>query len=1045
LPQRAVRMRRATLLLSTLLALVGAVGAPAAPSATLGLPFSDFFEPRDYGGHVQVWSATEDAAGLMYFGNFASVLVYDGARWDHIAVPGTTFVRGVAIDAADTLWIGAVNELGYARTDATGRRMFVSLRERVPENARNFGEIWRTIVTSQGPLFLSNTWLLRWDGDRFTALRLPEGSGWNIAAAGDDVWVSAPLAGWFRLRQSASTLQLEPFARPERFQRQTIMTVLPEEKPGHVLLALSRRGWLRWDGKELQPFTTDLDAELRDQLLYRAARLPDGRLVAVYMQRGVFILDAEGRMLARIDDGAGLPSKPIFPFANRRGDLWVCLQRGILRIDARPWLTWFGPERGAPRSPISPPTSFRGELYFSSDNGLLRLAPAVGSQPARLVPVPEFTSFLEGITVAGDTLIGYGESLWEWRGPGTKPQLLPGEPNNVFEFAAMGAQPGRWLAMRDGGVHSYRRENERWIDEGAIPGLGHIRSLAETADGVWWMGTPRDGVFRVRFPAPTPTGPGAPEIAVFNTANGGLPAGHGWTRVSVRGGAPLLRCEGGLFRLSADGKKWTPTTEYGARFADGTTTTRSNVDVPRDGLWVAARPAGQAELVTNVSVGVATPNGDWRPVSLPQLTRLDDVTGMGYDASADLLWIGGEGGLLRLDLARWREEPLAAPPRVQLRAIENAGTRLPLAAGAQLPYARRSLAIDFAAPALAGDRAAQFESTLRSGDGETLVTVDATPRRGLPALAAGDYTLSVRARGSDGRWGEPVAWSFSVLPPWWRSGWAWAGYAGLGLAAVFGVIALRTRALHRRAEILEATVATRTEELRRSNDELVRLHRLELDEKTAARLAEEKARLELLRYQLNPHFLLNAFTTLRSLVFQRPAAAGDMIAQLAEFCRFALTRTDESGGTVADEIKLIETYLATEQARWRDDLHCTVVAEAAVADVRLPPFLLQPLVENAVKYGGRTSADRLEIRVHVRSDGADGLQVEVANTGAWVEAGDPHRASSTGIGLENLRQRLRRYYPEAPPPEIRSADGWVRVLLHLPHPAREPFRPHPAD
>ena len=84
----------------------------------------------------------------------------------------------------------------------------------------------------------------------------------------------------------------------------------------------------------------------------------------------------------------------------------------------------------------------------------------------------------------------------------------------------------------------------------------------------------------------------------------------------------------------------------------------------------------------------------------------------------------------------------------------------------------------------------------------------------------------------------------------------------------------------------------------------------------AAKLAEEKARLELLRYQLNPHFLLNAFTTLRGLVFSAPDAAGDMVAKLAEFCRFALTRTDQTGGTVADETKLIETYLATEKSRW---------------------------------------------------------------------------------------------------------------------------------
>jgi LytS/YehU family sensor histidine kinase len=170
-----------------------------------------------------------------------------------------------------------------------------------------------------------------------------------------------------------------------------------------------------------------------------------------------------------------------------------------------------------------------------------------------------------------------------------------------------------------------------------------------------------------------------------------------------------------------------------------------------------------------------------------------------------------------------------------------------------------------------------------------------------------------------------------------------------------------------------------------------------------------------------------------------------MVAKLAEFCRFALTRTDQTGGTVADEVKLIETYLATEQSRWREHLACTVETDPAVTGVRLPPFLLQPLVENAIKYGGRTSPDRLEVRVSIKGDGATGLRIEVANTGEWVATDSPHRQDSTGLGLDNLRQRLRRYYPETHTLEVQSAGGWVRVLLHLHQPARDPFATtHPA-
>lgn len=1021
-----------------------ALGAPLLPAQApakareLGQPVFEVFDPREYRGHTQVWSAVEDAAGLVYFGNYDGVLIYDGARWDRLAVPGGTFVRGVAVDTEDTLWIGGVNELGYAKTDATGRRTFVSLRGKLPAAARNFGEIWRLVLTPRGPVFQSNSWVLRWDGTAFASVALPEGSGWQLAKAGDTLWVSHGQHGWFTLKDDGAALTLVPQVRPAAFGSATLMFAMPGERAGEFIFGTARLGLFRWAGGEFTPFVTEADNTLKEKRLYRGARLPDGRLVLTTIQSGAFILDAGGRLLARLDEAAGLPASSVpGVFAARDGAVWLCLYRGMARVDARPWLTWFGPAQGAPRSPLRAPVRFKGGLYTTSDDGLVQVVPGRDGTSARLAPVPEFPELLEGLEVAGDKLIGYGTAIHEWAGPGTPRVALPGNAVNAFDFTPARSQPGRWFAVMNGGLHSFRRDGDTWIAEGPLPGLGMVRSLAEEADGTWWMGTPSDGVLRVTFPAASTQGPGAPTITRFNVGNGGLPTGHGWARVSQRGGRPLLRCERGFFRLDASGQRWEPTTEYGARFADGSTTARSMAEGP-DGLWIAARPAGEAELVSTIEFGVVGAGG-WRPVHLPLLARLDDISGLDHDPVDDVLWIAGYAGLVRLDLAGWRAAAPEPPPQVVLRsAATNDGARLNRTGGWSLAYGRRAFDVQFAAPTLARDPAALYESTLLGG-GEPVLLADATPHREFSALASGTYTLRLRARGGDGRWSAPIELAFTILPPWWRSGWAWAGYVALGVGTIAAYIRTRTRTLRRRARELEAIVAARTEELRHSNLELVRLNRLELDEKIAARLAEEKARLELLRYQLNPHFLLNAFTTLRGLVFTRPEAAGDMVAKLAEFCRLALTRTDATGGTVADEVVLIETYLATEKTRWRDNLTCSVEADPAVAAVKLPPFLLQPLVENAVKYGGRTSPDHLSIRVRISGDGATGLRIEVANTGEWVSDDSPHRQDSTGLGLDNLRQRLRRYYPDAHTIDVQPVDGWVRITLSLRQPARDPF------
>jgi LytS/YehU family sensor histidine kinase len=231
-------------------------------------------------------------------------------------------------------------------------------------------------------------------------------------------------------------------------------------------------------------------------------------------------------------------------------------------------------------------------------------------------------------------------------------------------------------------------------------------------------------------------------------------------------------------------------------------------------------------------------------------------------------------------------------------------------------------------------------------------------------------------------------------------------------------------------------VAERTAELERKNTELVRLNGLELDEKISARLAEEKARLEVLRYQLNPHFLFNTLASISAALPGSGSPARRMVERLAEFCRLTLHRADERDWTtLGGEIQLLRSYLEIEQSRWGDLLDVELAHDPALDGENLPHFLLLPLVENALKYGRATSVDRVGLRLVTRR-GADGaLIVKVANTGEWVEPTGKKIVSSLGIGLDNLRERLVRHYPRRHRLEIAATDGWVTVTLHIIPPA----------
>lgn len=130
---------------------------------------------------------------------------------------------------------------------------------------------------------------------------------------------------------------------------------------------------------------------------------------------------------------------------------------------------------------------------------------------------------------------------------------------------------------------------------------------------------------------------------------------------------------------------------------------------------------------------------------------------------------------------------------------------------------------------------------------------------------------------------------------------------------------------------------------------------------------------------------------------------------------------------------MLRAYLDIEQTRMGELLSVTFAVDAALDAVLMPRLLLLPLVENALKYGQATSEDTLAITISAQRapGGGEGVVFEISNTGTWVERGSRPGIPSTGIGHENLRERLLRHYPDAFVFSHSAADGWVHVRLEL--------------
>jgi len=205
------------------------------------------------------------------------------------------------------------------------------------------------------------------------------------------------------------------------------------------------------------------------------------------------------------------------------------------------------------------------------------------------------------------------------------------------------------------------------------------------------------------------------------------------------------------------------------------------------------------------------------------------------------------------------------------------------------------------------------------------------------------------------------------------------------------------------------------------------------------------AQLAMLRYQLNPHFLFNTLNSISTLVLlKQTEPANAMLTRLSGFLRHTLVSQPGGKVTVAQEVETLKLYLDIERMRFEERLRTVFSIDPAAADAVIPSFLLQPLVENAIKYavspqeeGARISLSAQLVGQRLRltvSDTGPGLRAKAQRATLPAAMAGAGNTVSTGVGLANIRDRLAQAYGDDHVFDIRTPpEGGFTVVIEIPH------------
>jgi two-component system LytT family sensor kinase len=214
----------------------------------------------------------------------------------------------------------------------------------------------------------------------------------------------------------------------------------------------------------------------------------------------------------------------------------------------------------------------------------------------------------------------------------------------------------------------------------------------------------------------------------------------------------------------------------------------------------------------------------------------------------------------------------------------------------------------------------------------------------------------------------------------------------------------------------------------------------------AVTLAQE-AQLKMLRYQLNPHFLFNTLNAISTLILDNQnRTASHAVMRLSEFLRYTLDQDPMKRVTLRQEIEALDLYLGTERLRFGERLRLEYAIEGAALDALVPSLLLQPLVENALKYAVSPREEGGLVRIEGRARGTM-LEISVIDDGPGLDSQSRPAERRSGVGLRNTRERLAVLYGESFRFAALNSRPGLRIELALPleTAAHEAAPPLPAE
>jgi len=735
------------------------------------------FQDDDYGAYFQNWAITQDHRGILYVANKDGILKYDGKTWVLIQSDKKTTVRSIAVSARNTVYMGEQGDFGYLEPDSTGLERFISLRSFVPEEFRSFNDVWNTLAIGEDVYFQTSSHIFRWNGS-FIDVWTSESGFHTSFAVHETLYVREREKGLKILTND----QLELVPSGDLFSDSKIYGVLPHPNKESILIATRDQGLYHLQNKRLVRVPNELDNYLKTYRLYCSAALNNGLFAYGTLRGGVVIATSEGEIVYHIDQPLITDEVIRFIYPDTENGLWIATNSdGIFRLELPFYLSKFDDTSGL-QGGINSISRINGVITVGTLTGAFSLSSSTNTRNRfdQLENVPATWQISEdrergfAATEEGTFMIEPSRVVRIDRR-----QSYSVQPTGKAEDSIFIGGGNNLLYYKADHLGKFHLE----FTQSFLP---LIRSVT-IRDSDIWLGTRANGVIRIQRERGRKTG----DEIVHYTAEHGLPLN---TRINILDSKyrPIFYSEFGPYRFIEEEGRFRLDEELWP-FEKGRT----------DSLFMMTEDhRGNVWMVFPDSVVKAIPNvdGSYRFTAPEALKFKKTSTSSIFVEEDDVVWFNDGDELIRydskLDLpAEFSYNALVSSVAVngQPDAIHNGSFRgsnggavlnQPGWAVPTLNYDQKDLSFRVAATTYTAPEDIRYQIWVDGRD-ETWSRWTDQYQYYITGLDEGSYTFRVRARNAAGQLSREASYSFVILPPWYRTWWAYLLYVNLGALLVF--------------------------------------------------------------------------------------------------------------------------------------------------------------------------------------------------------------------------------------------------------------------